>query len=246
MGHETGGLSNVLEIRNLSKSFGALTVVDNLSLHVEEGEALGIVGPNGAGKTTLLNLIVGALAADAGTIEFERMAIVSQQPYQRTRAGMGRTFQIPQPFGGLTVFENLLVGSAFGDRRRRDDEDRCVELLRRTRLLSIANRVAGTLTVMERKRLELARALATNPKVLLLDEIAGGLTEPEVDELVTLIREIHGAGMSIIWIEHLLNALLQVVNRIVAVHFGKHLIEGDPHEVIRSPAIREVYLGIEA
>jgi branched-chain amino acid transport system ATP-binding protein len=138
------------------------------------------------------------------------------------------------------------VGSAYGDRRGRDDEGRCVDILRRTGLLAIGNRAARTLTVMERKRLELARALATNPKVLLLDEIAGGLTEPEIEELVALIREIHAGGMSIIWIEHSLHALLQVVDRLLAIHFGKHLIEGDPHHVMASQEIREVYLGIEA
>lgn len=238
-------MSRVLEIRNLSKSFGALKVVDDLSLHLDEGEALGIVGPNGAGKTTMFNLICGTMEPDSGEIEFDRMAIVSTEPYRRARAGLGRTFQVPQPFGRLTVFENLLVGAAFGDPQHAGDEARCVALLESTGLVDKSNRLAETLTVLERKRLELARALATNPRVLLLDEIAGGLTEPEVDQLVVLIREIHANGTSIIWIEHLLHALLKVVDRIVAIHFGRHLIEGDPQEVMRSQAIREVYLGID-
>ena len=243
---EEGRLPRVFEIRNLSKSFGALKVIDDLSLHLDEGEALGVVGPNGAGKTTMFDLIVGTLDPDAGTIEFDRMAVVSSRPFQRTRSGMGRTFQIPQPFGGLTVFENMLVGAIFGGRGGTDVYGRCVELLKRTGLLDKANRTAASLTILDRKRLELARALATEPKVLLLDEIAGGLTEPEVEDLVDLIREIHATGMSIIWIEHLLHALLGVVDRVLAIHFGKHLIEGDPHEVIHSPEMREVYLGIES
>jgi branched-chain amino acid transport system ATP-binding protein len=238
-------LSRVLEIRGLNKSYGALKVIDDLSLHLDEGEALGVVGPNGAGKTTMFDLILGTTEPDSGEIEFERMAIVSDQPYRRARAGLGRTFQVPQPFGGLSVFENLLVGAAFGDARRDDDEARCVALLESTGLIDKANRLAETLTLLERKRLELARALATKPRVLLLDEIAGGLTEPEVEELVVLIRQIHAGGTSIIWIEHLLHALLKVVDRVVALHFGRHLIEGDPAEVMKSQAIREVYLGID-
>jgi branched-chain amino acid transport system ATP-binding protein len=238
-------LTRVLEIRNVNKSFGSLKVIDDLTLHLEEGEALGIVGPNGAGKTTLFDLIVGVTPVDSGEIEFERMAVVSDRPHQRARAGFGRTFQVPRPFGGLTVFENLLVGAAFGDKSASNNEEQCVEVLTRTGLLDKANRRAETLTILERKRLELARAMATGPKVLLLDEIAGGLTEPEVYQLVGLIRELHESGTSILWIEHVLHALLSVVDRVVAIHFGRHLIEGDPHEVVRSAAIREVYLGIE-
>jgi branched-chain amino acid transport system ATP-binding protein len=235
-----------LEITGVSKSFGALKVIDDLSVSLGKGEALGIVGPNGAGKTTLFNLITGSLSPDSGAIRFDGETIVSQAPHLRIRHGLGRTYQIPRPFGGMTVFENVLVAAAYGSER--DDgstPERCAEILTAGNLMSKANTQAGSLTILERKRLELARALATDPTILLLDEIAGGLTDPEVDELVEVIRAIHAAGMSIIWIEHLLHALIEVVDRVQAIHFGRHLIEGDPREIMDSPEIREVYLGID-
>jgi branched-chain amino acid transport system ATP-binding protein len=235
-----------LEITGVSKSFGALRVIDDLSVTLGDGEALGIVGPNGAGKTTLFNLITGSIPPDGGTIRFDQSAIVTQAPHLRARRGLGRTYQIPRPFGGMTVFENVLVAASYGASRvEKAAHERCVQILSDTGLLPRANVLAGTLTILERKRLELARALGTDPTVLLLDEIAGGLTDPEVDELVELIRSIHLAGMSIIWIEHLLHALVAVVDRVQAIHFGKHLIEGDPAEIVNSPEMREVYLGIE-
>jgi len=235
-----------LEITGVSKSFGALKVIDDLSVTLGEGEALGIVGPNGAGKTTLFNLITGSIPLDSGTIRFDQSAIVAQAPYLRVRRGLGRTYQIPRPFGGMTVFENVLVAASYGSSQgETGGHDRCVEILSSTGLLAKANTLAGTLTILERKRLELARALGTGPTVLLLDEIAGGLTDPEVEELVDLIKSIHSSGMSIVWIEHLLHALVAVVDRVHAIHFGRHLIEGNPEEIINSPEMREVYLGIE-
>ncbi|HSO50174.1 MAG TPA: ABC transporter ATP-binding protein [Acidimicrobiia bacterium] len=235
-----------LEITGVSKSFGALKVIDDLSVTLGEGEALGIVGPNGAGKTTLFNLITGSIPLDSGTIRFDQSAIVAQAPYLRVRRGLGRTYQIPRPFGGMTVFENVLVAASYGSSQgETGGHERCVEILASTGLLAKANTLAGTLTILERKRLELARALGTGPTVLLLDEIAGGLTDPEVEELVVLIKSIHNSGMSIVWIEHLLHALVAVVDRVQAIHFGRHLIEGNPEEIINSPEMREVYLGIE-
>jgi branched-chain amino acid transport system ATP-binding protein len=235
-----------LEIVGVTKSFGALRVIDDLSVTLGKGEALGIVGPNGAGKTTLFNLITGSVPPDSGTIRFDQATIMAQAPHLRVRHGLGRTYQIPRPFGGMTVFENVLVSAAYGSAKgQRSSNERCVEVLSGANLLAKANVLAGTLTILERKRLELARALDTNPTVLLLDEIAGGLTDPEVDELVEAVRAIHRSGMSIIWIEHLLHALVAVVDRVQAIHFGKHLIEGDPRVIINSPEIREVYLGIE-
>ena len=239
-------MRRVLELAGVSKSFGALRVVDDLSVHLDAGEALGIVGPNGAGKTTLFNLITGSVPPDSGTIRFDQAGIVTQAPHLRVRSGLGRTYQIPRPLGGMTVFENVLVAASYGTGTgERDAYEHCVEILADTGLLAKANTLAGSLTILERKRLELARALGTGPTVLLLDEIAGGLTDPEVDELVALIRRIHAGGMSIMWIEHLLHALLAVVERVQAIHFGKHLVEGSPHDIIESPEIREVYLGIE-
>jgi branched-chain amino acid transport system ATP-binding protein len=239
-------VGRVIELDGVTKSFGALRVVDDLSVRLDKGEALGIVGPNGAGKTTLFNLITGSIPPDRGTIRFDQAPIVSQAPHLRVRSGLGRTYQVPRPFSGMTVFENVLVAATYGaGKREREAHGRCIEVLADAGLVTKANALAGSLTIIERKRLELARALATSPTVLLLDEIAGGLTEPEVDELVDLIRSIHATGMSIMWIEHLLHALLAVVDRVQAIHFGKHLIEGDPHAIMDSPEIREVYLGIE-
>ncbi len=235
-----------LEVVGLRKSFGALKVIDDLSVSLEHGEALGIVGPNGAGKTTLFNLITGSISPDSGTIRFDQASMLTQLPHLRVRNGLGRTYQIPRPFVGLTVFENVLVAASYGATQAEEaSHQRCAAILAETGLLAKVNHLAGSLTILERKRLELARALATNPSILLLDEIAGGLTDPEVEQLVELIRDIHRSGTSIVWIEHLLHALVAVVDRVQAIHFGKHLIEGDPRVIINSPEIREVYLGID-
>jgi branched-chain amino acid transport system ATP-binding protein len=237
-----------LEVRDLAKKFGQLVVIESLSFHLEQGEALGIVGPNGAGKTTLLNLIAGDIAPDAGSVTFAGNEVTKEPSHVRCRRGIGRTSQIPRPFSGLTVFENVLVGSTFGSSSGQAvgsvvASERAFEALERTGLLARANLPAGSLTLLERKRLELARALATQPTLLLLDEIAGGLTEAEVHELVATIEGIRAEGVSIVWIEHIVHALLRVVDRILAIDAGKKLIEGDPHEVMASKEVRSVYLG---
>jgi branched-chain amino acid transport system ATP-binding protein len=237
----------VLSVENLGKSFGSLVVTDNLSFEVAEGEALGVIGPNGAGKSTLLNLISGALAPGSGTIRLDGRDITRDSPQARCRAGIGRTFQIPHPFGNLTVFENVLVAAAYGTgRREREVVDQCGRVLERTRLLGVANRRAETLTLLERKRLELARALATGPRLLLLDEIAGGLTEAECAVLVEAVRAIHAEGVAIIWIEHIVHALLAVVGRLLVLNFGRRIAEGEPQGVMASAAVQEIYLGIAA
>jgi branched-chain amino acid transport system ATP-binding protein len=228
--------------------FGALQVIDNLSVHLDEGEAVGVVGPNGAGKTTMLNLLAGQLRPDSGRIRFDGQDVTAMPARRRCLLGIARTYQIPQPFSGMTVFENALVGASFGSPGRSEAEaaDAAVATLHRTGLLGQANRLAGSLTLLERKRLELARALATGPRVLLLDEIAGGLTEPEVQELVATVRELRAAGVTILWIEHIVHALVSVVDRLIAVDFGRKLIEGRPQAVLASPEVRDVYLGAEA
>jgi branched-chain amino acid transport system ATP-binding protein len=239
-------MTPVIRLESVSKSFGALRVIDKLSLDVVEGEALGVLGPNGAGKSTLFNLITGALRPSAGSIHFLGQDITHLPAHSRCRLGIGRAYQIPQPFAKMTVFENLLVSAAFGKRQReRDCYERCVAVLERTRLLLKANVPAGALTLLERKRLELARALASEPKLLLLDEIAGGLTEAECQELIEQIREVHAAGTTIVWIEHVVHALLAVVGRLVVINFGQKLDEGEPRDVMASPAVQEVYMGIE-
>jgi branched-chain amino acid transport system ATP-binding protein len=204
------------------------------------------VGPNGAGKTTLLNVIAGSLRPDHGRVLFEGRDITRLAGHDHCREGIARTFQVPRPFAGLTAFENVLVGATYG----RGEADgnvhtSCAEALERARLLAKANALAGELTLLERKRLELARALVTRPRVLLLDEIGGGLTEPEVLELIETIKELRAGGITIVWIEHIVHALLSVVDRLVALAAGRKLIEGEPQTVIESPELRDVYLGSE-
>jgi branched-chain amino acid transport system ATP-binding protein len=237
----------LLSFEGVSKNFGALKVTDNLSFEVEKGEALGVIGPNGAGKTTVFNLITGGLAPNAGRIQFNGRDITKLTPHERCRAGIGRSYQVALPFEGMTVFENLLVGAMFGDSGRSEHEanDRCVELLDRTGLLDKANRMAGSLTLLDRKRLELARALATRPELLLLDEIAGGLTEQEAHALVDLVNDIRAQGVSIVWIEHVVHALLAVASRLLVINFGAKLAEGEPRTVMASPDVKRVYMGIE-
>jgi branched-chain amino acid transport system ATP-binding protein len=236
----------ILELDGVSKKFGALTVAEEISFAVGEGEALGIIGPNGAGKSTLLNLITGNVGTDGGTIRFCGQDVTRAPPMARCLAGMGRTFQIPQPFEKLTVFENLLVAGSFGSRRAESEvSDRCAEILVDTGLIDKANLQAGGLTLLQRKRLELARALATEPKLLLLDEIAGGLTEGECQSLVATIRAIHATGVAVIWIEHVLHALNSVVERLLVLHFGRMIGIGRPDDIMASRDVREIYLGIE-
>ena len=237
----------LLSFEGVSKNFGALKVTDNLSFEVEKGEALGVLGPNGAGKTTVFNLITGGIAPDAGRIQFNGRNITKLTPHERCRAGIGRSYQVALPFEGMTVFENLLVGAMFGDSGSSEHEanDRCVELLDRTGLLDKANRMAGSLTLLDRKRLELARALATRPELLLLDEIAGGLTEQEAHALVDLVNDIRAQGVSIVWIEHVVHALLAVASRLLVINFGAKLAEGEPRTVMASPDVKRVYMGIE-
>lgn len=236
----------ILALDRVSKSFGALKVADAISLTLEKGEALGVIGPNGAGKSTLFNLITGNVGADAGRVLFNGADVTRQPPMARCLAGIGRTFQIPQPFQKLTVFENLLVAAAFGARgTEREVSDRCADILVETGLISKANLPAGSLGLLQRKRLELARALATDPKVLLLDEIAGGLTEGECHELVATIRAIHGRGVSMIWVEHVLHALTSVVSRLLVLDFGRVIGVGDPDTIMASKEVREIYLGID-
>jgi branched-chain amino acid transport system ATP-binding protein len=237
-------MTTALETQGLRKSFGGVVVIDDLSISVSSGEALGIVGPNGAGKTTWFNLITGAVHADAGKVIFEGRDITHLPRYERCRVGIGRTFQIPKPFSGMTVFENVLVGATHGrNMAERASYEHCVQILEMTGLHKKVNMLAGSLTLLDRKRLELARALATDPKLLLLDEIAGGLTQAEVEELIVEINKLRQTGVTIVWIEHIVHALLAVVDRIVVIQFGRKLCEGDPHEVMNSPEVQACYMG---
>ncbi len=234
----------ILSAEHLTKSFGGVVVIDDLSVSLTQGEALGVVGPNGAGKTTMLNLLTGTVTPDSGKVTFDGADVSRRSPEQRCRAGLARTFQIPRPFEGMTVFENVLVGGTFGrGATEKASYELCALALHRSDLLPRANVLAESLGLLERKRLELARALATEPKVLLLDEIAGGLTEQEVHSLIDTIKQLRAEGISVIWIEHIVHALLAVVDRLIAIDFGQLIAEGDPNTVINSPEVRDVYMG---
>jgi branched-chain amino acid transport system ATP-binding protein len=240
-------MAPILALETVSKRFGAVVVADGINLALNEGEALGIIGPNGAGKTTLFGIATGTLAPDGGRVLFANEDITRLPPERRCRKGLARSFQVPQPFTGMTVFENVVVAAAFGANEREAlVYDRCADLLERCGLAGKANRPAGGLALLDRKRLELARALATKPRVLLLDEVAGGLTEHECAALVTLIKDVRASGVSIIWIEHVVHALLAVIDRLLVLHGGKFIAAGDPRTVIRSPQVAEIYLGIDA
>lgn len=237
----------LLQIRRLSKSFGSLKAADQIDLVVARGDAVGIIGPNGAGKSTLFNLIAGMIDADNGEVLLEGKDISRDSPHQRCRAGIGRSFQIPRPFENLTVFENLLVAAVHGRAKGATDHtDFCAGILEATDLMRRANVLAGSLTLLERKRLEMARALAGGPRILLLDEIAGGLTESECQELVATIKAIQANGVTIVWIEHIVHALLAVVDRLIVLNFGRKIAEGDPAAVMASREVREIYTGIAA
>ncbi len=237
----------LLELDRVSKSYGALMAVDTLSLSVDEGEAVGVIGPNGAGKSSMFNLITGDVAPDTGRVVFAGDNMTAMKPHARSRRGIGRSYQIPHPFANMSVFENLLVGAIFGGRAGEHEcNDRCAEVLRVTGLLEKANVPARTLTLLQRKRLELARALALQPKLLLLDEIAGGLTEHECRALIGTVSAIHARGTTIVWIEHIVHALVSVASRLVVMNAGQILAEGDPQAVMADGRVKEVYMGIPA
>jgi branched-chain amino acid transport system ATP-binding protein len=235
---------HLLVLDGLSKSFGRVVAAENLNLTVRAGEALGIVGPNGAGKSTLFNVISGDLAPNHGTIVFDGNDVTRQNPYKRTRAGMGRTYQVPRPFDHMTVFENVLVSVHQGaGLTGREAWGRADEVLQRTGLIEQVNLPAGRLALLQRKRLEVARAWATDPKLLLLDEVAGGLTTPEVSELVELVKQVHQSGVAIVWIEHVVQALTSTVDRLLCLAGGRIVADGNPAEVMVDPEVRELYLG---
>ena len=239
-------MAPLLRVDGVCRNFGALRAVDGLSFEVGEGEALGILGPNGAGKSTLFNLISGDIRPSAGAIRLRGREITHLPSYKRCRMGIGRSYQIPRPFGRMTVFENVLAAASFSSGRGESPTyDLCIDVLDRTGLLDKCNSAAHTLTLLERKRLELARALATKPILLLLDEIAGGLTDGECHELIEVINVVRSSGVSIIWIEHVVHVLLATVDRLLVINFGKYLAEGEPHTVMANAAVQEVYMGIE-
>jgi len=237
----------LLMLREVTKAFGSLQVLDRLTLAVGEREAVGVIGPNGAGKTTALNVMAGRLRPDRGAVVFDGRDVTAMPAHARCRAGIALTHQIPHPFEAMTVFENVLVGATYGaGRAERDAYDACLSALELSGLAAQANARAGTLTLLERKRLELARALATRPRVLLLDEIAGGLSEPEVQAMVGVVQQVREQGVAIVWIEHIVHALRSAVDRLVAIAFGRSLMDGSPDAVMTHAEVQRVYLGVDA
>ena len=233
-----------LEVTDVAKSYGSLSVLRSVSLTVAPGEAIGIVGPNGAGKTTLLDLLTGTGRCDAGRVLLEGKDVTRLPPPSRARMGLGRTFQVPRPLGDLTVFENALVGAMrAAGLRGRQAYGTAYEALALTGMAGHANSRAGSLRLLDRKRLELARALAMRPRVLLLDEIAGGLSDPETEALIGTIRAVNSAGTAIIWVEHVLRVLTAVVTRLVCLASGQIIADGAPSEVLASDEVKAAFLG---
>jgi len=237
-------VNRALEVSNVAKSYGSLAVLSSVCIDVAVGEAVGIVGPNGAGKTTLLDLLTGTTRCDAGEVRLNGQDVTKLPPPLRARRGLGRTFQVPRPLGDLTVFENALVGAmrAAGLRGRRAYEA-AHEALVVTGMAGQANAKAGSLRLLDRKRLELARALATRPKVLLLDEIAGGLSDPETEVLIGTIREVNAGGTTIVWVEHVMRVLTAVATRLVCLAGGRVIADGEPARVLASDEVRAAFLG---
>ena len=234
----------VLAAVDVRKRFGALTVLDGVNLALHEGEAVGIVGPNGAGKTTLLSVLSGALLPDTGRVVFQGGDVTSKGAAERCKLGVARTHQVPRPFVGMTVFENVLVGATAGGKRRGTDAyNLCLQVLDQCALGDVANRRAESLGLIQRKRLELARALAVEPAVLLLDEIGGGLTDAESAELVETVAGLRDRGIAVLWIEHIVHVLLQVVDRLVCMDAGRVIAEGQPQAVVAQAAVIDAYLG---
>jgi branched-chain amino acid transport system ATP-binding protein len=237
----------LLELDGVSKRFGQVLVADGLSLQVPDGATLGVVGPNGAGKTSLFAMVSGDLPVDSGDIRFDGRSILGMDTARRCQLGIGRTFQVPHPFTGMTVFENTLVSAQQGaGLRRTAASDRALDVIEQVGLARHANTTAGRLGLLSRKRLEVARALATGPRLLLLDEVAGGLTDPEVAELVTIVRAVNRTGVAVVWIEHVVRALLSSVDRLICLAVGQVIADGEPRDVLARQQVKDIFLGTDS
>jgi branched-chain amino acid transport system ATP-binding protein len=237
----------ILEVRGVGKRFGGLVALDDVTFRVEQGSIFSVIGPNGAGKTTLFSCLVGSQRPSSGSIRFKGREIAGLRNDQVVARGVVRTHQVVRPFRDMTVTENVSVGALFGTHRRRgaDARARVAAVLERAGLAGRAQARAGTLTIGELKRLEIARALATEPEVLCLDEVMGGLNPSEIQDAMQLIREIRSSGVTILMIEHHVHAVLGVSDRVMVLNFGKTIAEGEPQEALRNPAVVAAYLGDE-
>ena len=239
-------MSPILTINNLHKSFGKVAAVHDLSFEVEPREILGIIGPNGAGKTTTFNLITGEITPDKGEVIFGGKDVTYDPTFKKCRMGIARTHQIPKPFVNMTVLENLLVGAIYGGGEGyRPSREKCEEILEKTRLKTKRNAIAGSLPLLDRKRLELAKALSTDPTLLLVDEVAGGLTESEVEELLEIIHSVRRDGVTVLWVEHIIMAMQKGPDRLLVMNFGRNLFCGRPEEAFKSEEVQRIYLGDE-
>jgi branched-chain amino acid transport system ATP-binding protein len=239
-------MTALLQLDAVSKRFGRVMVAEALSFQVEEGATLGVVGPNGAGKTTLFGMICGDVPIDSGDIKFDGRSVVGLNAAARCRLGIARTFQVPHPFSGMTVFENVLVAAHQGaGLRRAAASNHAMDVIERTGLAQQANTAAGRLGLLSRKRLEMARALATKPRLLMLDEVAGGLTDPEVAQLVAVVRDVNASGIAVVWIEHVVRALLSTVDRLVCLAVGQLIADGEPRDVLSQQRVKDLFLGTE-
>jgi branched-chain amino acid transport system ATP-binding protein len=236
--------SALLEVEDLTKRFGGFTALNGLTLHVKPGERFGLIGPNGSGKTTLINCVSGTLPADGGRILFDGQEITSLPPHRRTRLGIVRSFQIPKPFTSMTVLENLDIPLEYAAHRRSSEADRdAMDILRAIGLESKAHLRPAGLTQIEMRKLELARAMAARPKLLISDEAMAGLSSAEVDDILAILFRLNEQGITIIMIEHIMRAVMRFSERIVVLDAGECIAEGTPEEIVRNPAVEKAYLG---
>ena len=239
-------MSALLSIEGISKRFRGLVAVDHVSFEVPQGTIVAVIGPNGAGKTTLFNIVAGVFAPDGGSVTFAGKRIDGLTPDKICRRGIGRTFQIVRPFPALTVEDNVIVGALLHRRDAREARAHAHDVLRRLDLHDKRAQRASALTLPDRKRLEVARALATDPKLLLLDEVMAGLRPTETDRMVAILKELNrDAGLTILLIEHVMRAVMALAGRIVVLHHGAEISQGAPEEVVRDPAVIHSYLGVE-